>query len=66
MDKETRAVLNDTINAVTMVKAAFGAPGNHGYATTEGKALYTLYLLQVEIISLWQKAEAEAGTEGDA
>lgn len=30
-------------DAVAGIKAAFGAPGDYGYDTKEGKALYALY-----------------------
>lgn len=34
---------------ITAIKAAFGAPGDHGYESREGKALYQLYLFQSEL-----------------
>ena len=35
--------IEDMLDAVDQVKAAFGAPGDFGYETREGKALYALY-----------------------
>lgn len=35
--------LQALIAAVDQVKQAFGAPGDHGYETKEGRALFALY-----------------------
>lgn len=34
---------------ITAIHAAFGAPGDHGYESREGKALFELYKFQVEL-----------------
>jgi hypothetical protein len=34
---------------ISAIHAAFGAPGDHGYESREGKALYQLYLFQIEL-----------------
>lgn len=34
---------------ITAIHAAFGAPGDHGYESREGKALYGLYKFQAEL-----------------
>lgn len=36
-------------SAIGEVKSAFGAPGDHGYNTREGRALFELYKLQPEL-----------------
>jgi len=65
MNDETRTLLCDTINMITIVKAAFGAPGEHGYSTPEGQALYGLYLLQADIVNLLHKPKSDSvETEG--
>jgi hypothetical protein len=35
-------------NAVRAIRNAFGAPGDYGYESKEGKALYALYLAHAE------------------
>mgnify|MGYP000888566680 CR=1 FL=1 len=37
------ARLTDLLNAAQMVRDAFGAPGDYGYETAQGRALYELY-----------------------
>ena len=34
---------------IAQIKGAFGAPGDHGYESREGQALYALYKFQVEL-----------------
>lgn len=34
---------------ISAIHAAFGAPGDYGYESREGKALYELYKFQVEL-----------------
>ena len=41
--------LTKLFDAVHQVKRAFGAPGDFGYETREGKALYALYAAVVEL-----------------
>lgn len=67
MNDETHTLLCDAVNTITMLKAVFGAPGEHGYNTPEGQALYGLYRLQADIVNLLQKQDAEiVKTEGGA
>lgn len=60
MTTQTQPTMKD---AVAGIKAAFGAPGDHGYDTKEGKALYALYraaaaLTQVDL-SIYSTPEYE-------
>jgi hypothetical protein len=41
--------IEDMLAAVDQVKAAFGAPGDFGYETREGKALFALYRAAVPL-----------------
>jgi len=41
--------LTNLFDAVHQVKRAFGAPGDFGYETREGKALYALYAAVAEL-----------------
>jgi len=59
MDNNTRSLLCGIDSAITMAKAAFGAPGDYGYSTLEGKALYTLYLLRLDIVDLLMREDVE-------
>jgi len=34
---------------MTAIHVAFGAPGDYGYESAEGKALYALYKFQLEL-----------------
>ena len=43
--------------AIRDLHAAFGAPGDYGYGTPEGDALYKVYRLQVEAAALVAMAE---------
>lgn len=35
--------MENLLKAIKQIKAAFGAPGDYGYGTKEGDALYNLY-----------------------
>jgi hypothetical protein len=48
-------VADEQINSI---HKAFGAPGDHGYGTPEGKALYELYKSQLTIRSAIDAAES--------
>ena len=41
--------LTKLFEAVHEIKRAFGAPGDFGYETREGKALYALYAAAAEL-----------------
>lgn len=47
--KSMQNLLVDIANAIGEVKSAFGAPGDYGYNTGEGLALFNLYKLRPEI-----------------
>jgi len=65
MNDETCTLLCDINNAIALAKAAFGAPGDYGYSTPAGKALYTLYLLQLDIDDLLMQEKDESGEDSD-
>jgi len=60
MEEKTRSLLCEIDNAITTIKSAFGAPGDHGYDTPQGKALYALYLLQADIANLLMEEDERA------
>lgn len=39
----------EIVRQIDLIKAAFGAPGDWGYSTREGEALYELYRFQAEM-----------------
>lgn len=41
--KATSSILQRVVDAIHDIHAAFGAPGDYGYETPKGKALYALY-----------------------
>lgn len=45
---------------ITAIHAAFGAPGDHGYETREGRALFALYTFQVELRAAIRRFHATA------
>jgi|SRR3989304_5782438 len=44
---------------ISAIHTAFGAPGDHGYESREGKALYELYKFQVELRAAIRQALIE-------
>lgn len=46
---EMLALIRKGDEQITAVLAAFGAPGDYGYETREGKALFALYRFQAEL-----------------
>ena len=44
-------LLNKMANAIDAVHSAFGAPGDYGYGSMEGDALFALYRLRIDIHS---------------
>lgn len=52
IDNETRSLLCDINNEITMVKAVLGSLPHHGPNTLEGVALSKLYRRQVDIVNL--------------
>jgi hypothetical protein len=51
---------------INAIHTAFGAPGDHGYESREGKALYELYKFQVELRAAIRQAliDQARGAEG--
>jgi hypothetical protein len=45
---------------ITAIKTAFGAPGDYGYDTREGKALFALFKAQVELRAAIDEARTDA------
>jgi hypothetical protein len=43
------AILKKADEQISAIHKAFGAPGDHGYESREGRALYELYKFQVEL-----------------
>jgi len=55
------AALNEAakvaLEAINEVHRAFGAPGNFGYSTKEGKALFILYQARSELLATIESKE---------
>lgn len=60
MNDETLALLRKVEDAIVKTKAAFGAPGDYGYNTAEGAALYELYLVRHDCLVAIADAEERA------
>lgn len=58
--------LDKLVAAIEAVKAAFGAPGDHGYETREGRALFQLYGAMGEISTVRVYLTRYAGSAGAA
>jgi hypothetical protein len=43
---------------ITAIRAAFGAPGDYGYESREGKALYELYKFQLILRAAIEKEKS--------
>ena len=43
---------------ITAIRAAFGAPGDYGYESREGKALYELYKFQLILRAAIEKGKS--------
>lgn len=63
------AALNEAakvaLEAINAVHRAFGAPGNFGYGTKEGDALFALYRARSELLATVSQSE-EAKAKDDA
>lgn len=60
MDR-VQSELHELLNAVEKVWRAFGAPGDHGYGTREGDALFALYSARSNLmIALAEQSKVEA------
>ena len=66
------AVMRETLTAIHEVHAAFGAPGDYGYESKEGKALERLYdstrglCAEIATNTPTQTREASSATVGSA
>lgn len=49
--------ITELVQAIETVRRAFGAPGDHGYETREGKALYALYNARARLWAAIDHAE---------
>jgi hypothetical protein len=47
---------------ISAIHAAFGAPGDYGYESREGKAVYQLYIFQTELRAAINTAQTTAAT----
>ena len=53
-------------DAIALVHAAFGSPGDYGYGTRKGNALYTLYRARTHITTIRSAlGSAAKGTPND-
>ncbi|WP_438671013.1 hypothetical protein [Pseudogemmobacter sonorensis] len=53
--------LHELLDAVEKVWRAFGAPGDHGYGTREGDAVFALYSARSKLlIAIADQSKAEA------
>ena len=52
-------ILKETDEQISAIHTAFGAPGDYGYESREGKALYGLYKFQNELCEAIRRAEHE-------
>lgn len=57
-------VLVDAASAIDAAHKAFGAPGDYGYSSKEGMALYALYQLFDPLIRAAQTVNAVLDAEG--
>ena len=53
---EMEAALKAAEDAIAAIKAAFGAPGDYGYGTPQGDALFALYKARIVISGALAKA----------
>lgn len=54
-----RELLTKALEAIKKAHTAFGAPGDYGYGTPQGDALFGLCQMEVEIHNHLRRAEAE-------
>lgn len=57
-DDRVVPAMRDMLDAARLVKAAYGAPGEHGYGTREGDALFALYRAAVALANALDDLEA--------
>ena len=53
------------LEAINAVHSAFGAPGNFGYGTREGDALFALYRARSELLATVERVKAVCPTCDD-
>ena len=68
MNQALLSVAKAADEQISAIHTAFGAPGDYGYESREGKALYSLYKFQVELRAAIRQAliddvRAQAGGE---
>lgn len=51
---------------ISAIHDVFGAPGDYGYESREGKALYELYKFQVELRAAIRQALIDQARAGEA
>lgn len=51
---------------ISAIHTAFGSPGDYGYESREGKALYELYKFQVELRAAIRQALIDKARAGEA
>lgn len=51
--------LTELASAINEVHSAFGAPGDYGYGTREGNALFELYKLEARLGDIVSLAKGE-------
>lgn len=49
---DTNILLREARNAIKAIHKAFGAPGDYGYGTAQGQALFDLYKVEAAIAHL--------------
>lgn len=58
--KDLLAIVEKASQQIGAIHRAFGAPGDYGYETKEGKALFELYRFDTELHAAIQAASKEA------
>ena len=59
MDNKLIEVAKAAINEMDAIYGAFGAPGDWGYSTKEGKALFSLYRIRVDLARAVDAAQSQ-------
>jgi hypothetical protein len=57
MKPSARTMLSETLIIIETIHRAFGAPGDYGYNSAQGKALYALYKLTPDIHEALKRPE---------
>ncbi len=59
----TKELLEKALAAIEAVHTAFGAPGDYGYSTREGAALFELYKVEADIFAFVSSFDDEVDGE---